>query len=59
MPENRDQREVYLENARDAEARAARTLDPVLKQGWMKVAEGYRYLAERLNRPGGKDRPSS
>lgn len=43
---------AYLANARDAELRAARTRDPVLKDGWLKLAEGYRYLAERLKKQG-------
>lgn len=53
VAENRDQRETYLAQAREAEERAARTSDPVLKEGWLRVAEGYRHLADRLKRRDG------
>ena len=54
VAEGQDQKAAYLANAEDAEARAGRTTDPVLKEGWRKVAEGYRYLAERLKRRPGE-----
>jgi hypothetical protein len=57
VAEGQDQKSVYLANARDAEVRASRTNDPVLKEGWRKVAEGYLYLAERLKRPSGGGNP--
>jgi hypothetical protein len=40
-------RQEFLERAKDAEDRAARTHDPHLRDSWMKVAEGYRDLARR------------
>lgn len=48
VAKSREQQDAYLEQARDADARAARATDPVIKEGWAKVAEGYRYLARRL-----------
>ena len=51
MTDQRDRREAYLAQAQQAEERAARATNPVVREGWVKVAEGYRYLAKRL--PGG------
>jgi hypothetical protein len=45
-PEER-RREAFLERAREAEERAAKTSDAMLRESWLKVAEGYRDLARK------------
>ena len=45
-PEER-RREEFLARAREAEARAARTTDPMLRESWLKVAQGYHDLARK------------
>ena len=40
-------REEFLARAREAEARAAKTTDPMLRESWLKVAEGYHKLAQK------------
>jgi len=45
-PEER-RREEFLARAREAEARAAKTADPMLRESWLKVAEGYHKLAQK------------
>ena len=40
-------REEFLERAREAEERAAKTPEPGLRESWLKVAEGYRDLARK------------
>ena len=37
----------YLQRAKEAEANAAKTTDLEVKEGWFKIAAGYRELAER------------
>lgn len=45
-PEER-RREEFLARAREAEARAAKTTDPMLRESWLKVAQGYHELARK------------
>lgn len=45
-PEQR-RREEFLARAREAEARAAKTTDPMLRESWLKVAQGYHELARK------------
>jgi len=45
-PEER-RREEFLARAREAEARAAKTTDPMLRESWLKVAQGYHDLARK------------
>ena len=45
-PEER-RREEFLARAREAEARAARTTDAMLRESWLKVAQGYHDLARK------------
>jgi hypothetical protein len=45
-PEER-RREEFLARAREAEARAAKTADPMLRESWLKVAQGYHDLARK------------
>jgi hypothetical protein len=45
-PEER-RRQEFLARAREAEARAAKTSDPTLRESWLKVAEGYHKLAQK------------
>ena len=40
-------REGFLERAREAEERAAKAVEPAIRQSWLKVAEGYRDLARK------------
>jgi hypothetical protein len=40
-------REEFLARAREAEARAARTTDAMLRESWLKVAQGYHDLARK------------
>lgn len=41
-------REDYLAKAKAAEANAAAAEEPVTKENWLKLAETFRQLAERL-----------
>ena len=45
-PEER-RREEFLARAREAEARAAKTTDAMLRESWLKVAQGYHELARK------------
>lgn len=45
-PEER-RREEFLARAREAEARAAKATDPMLRESWLKVAQGYHDLARK------------
>ena len=45
-PEER-RREEFLARAREAEARAAKTSDAMLRESWLKVAQGYHDLARK------------
>jgi hypothetical protein len=40
-------REEFLARAREAEARAAKTTDAMLRESWLKVAQGYHELARK------------
>jgi hypothetical protein len=40
------QRNQYLKRAREAESFAAKAVDISVKQGWERIAEGYRALAK-------------
>jgi len=40
-----DRKEEYLAKAKDAELEAARAATPDGRDGWLKVAQGYRSLA--------------
>jgi hypothetical protein len=42
------QREKFLAKAREAEEMAARNTDPGLKAEWLRIAQNYRQLAERV-----------
>ena len=39
--------EGFLSQAREAEIEAARARNPTVKASWLKLAEGYRHLAEQ------------
>jgi len=39
--------EDFLSQAKEAETQAARARNPTVKAGWLKLAEGYRHLAEQ------------
>lgn len=40
-------REEFLARAREAEARAAKATDAMLRESWLKVAQGYHELARK------------
>jgi hypothetical protein len=42
-----DPGEDYLSKVREAEAHAAEAQNPTIKASWLKIAHGYRYLAEQ------------
>jgi hypothetical protein len=42
-----DPGEDYLSKAMEAEAYAAQAQNPIIKASWLKIAHGYRYLAEQ------------
>ena len=42
-----ERRREFLERAKDAEERAEKAPDAMIRQSWQKIAEGYRDLARR------------
>jgi hypothetical protein len=49
---NSDNRKAhYLAEARKAEELAARAVNPEVRDSWLKVAEGYRKLAQDSGKP--------
>ena len=44
----KQQRDAYLAKAVQAEANAEATADPAAKENWLKIAETFRQLADRL-----------
>ncbi len=50
----KDQIQEYLDQAHDAEAQAAKTLDHHLRESWLRIAKSYRAMAQqRLDAAGG------
>jgi hypothetical protein len=45
-----DTSEDFLAKAKEAEDQAARAKNPVIKASWLKLAEGFRHLAEQAAR---------
>jgi len=43
-----DTTEDYLLGAKKAEDQAAQATNPKVKETWLKIAEGFRHLAEQL-----------
>ena len=41
----------YLAKAKEADERAAKASDPLTRQAWEKIAEGYRELIRRADYP--------
>jgi hypothetical protein len=42
--------EDFLSKAKEAEAQAAQAQNPKIKTSWLKIAEGYRRLAEQATK---------
>ena len=49
---DREQRQAeYLAKAAEAEKEAAEAKSPDMRESWLKIAQGYRDLAAKTNRP--------
>jgi hypothetical protein len=50
MADVSDRGEDFLSRAKEAEAQAAQSKNPKIKASWLKIAGGYRRLAEQADK---------
>jgi hypothetical protein len=51
MQSRQQERERYLARAIEADAAAARSINPVTRNDWLKIAEAYRILVRYIQYP--------